>query len=250
MSQRVIGILSGKGGVGKTVTSLNLGLALHQFGEDVVVIDADITASNLGLHLGMYNFPHGLQDVLNNDLDIEKAMYMHHTGLRVIPASLDISSLKADISQLKKVVKEIPAEIILIDAPPGINEDVLAVLNASKEIMIVTNPDIPTVTNAMKISRVSEKYKRHVSGVIVNRYLGNAYELNIDEIEMMIESQIYGVVPEDPYVRESIYQKIPIVAYKPFSPASIAFKQIAAKIIGKVYKLPRFYRIKRLLGLI
>ncbi len=250
MPQRVIGILSGKGGVGKTVTSLNLGLALHQFGEDVVVIDADITASNLGLHLGMYNFPHGLQDVLSNDLEVEKAMYMHHTGLRVIPASLDIKSINADINRLRRVIREIPAEIVIVDAPPGINEEVLGVLNAISEVMIVTNPEIPTVTNAMKLSRVSETNKKHVSGVVVNRYMGNPYELTPEEIEMMVEAPLYGIIPEDPYVRESIYQKVPVVAYKPFSPSAIAFKQIAAKVIGKTYKLPRFYKIKRLLGLI
>ncbi len=250
MPQRIIGIMSGKGGVGKTVSSLNIGLALHQFGEDVVVIDADITASNLGLHLGMYNFPHGLQDVLTKDIAIEKALYIHHTGLRVIPASLDLSSLRADIKNLRKIISEIPADLVLIDSPPGINEEVIAVMSACREIMVITNPEIPTVTNAMKLSRVAEKQKRHLTGVVVNRYSNNPYELTIPEIEMMIESTIYGVVPEDPYVRESIYQKIPVVAYKPFSPAAIEFKKIAAKIIGKTYKLPRFYKIKSLLGLI
>jgi len=58
---KTIGIFSGKGGTGKTVSSINIALALHQFGEDVVVVDADTTAANIGLHLGFYTFPNNLQ---------------------------------------------------------------------------------------------------------------------------------------------------------------------------------------------
>ncbi len=250
MANRIISVVSGKGGVGKTVTSLNIGLALHNFGEDVVVVDADITASNLGLHIGLYNFPHSLQDVLNKGLDVEKAIYMHHTGLRVVPAAINLDSLKADINKLNIVLREIPADLVIVDAPPGINDEVIKVLEASDEVLVVTNPEIPTVTNAMKLSKVAESLKTHVQGVVVNRYSGAPYELTPEEIEMMVETYLFGIIPEDYIIKESIYNKIPVVAYKPYSDAALAFKQIAAKLIGKTYQPPRFLKLKRLLGLL
>ncbi len=246
---RVIGVVSGKGGVGKTVTSLNTALALHQFGQDVVVVDADITASNLGLHLGFYSFPNSLQDVLNGEVSVESAIYMHHTGLRVVPAAIDLNSVNANISKLRAYLHTIPADIVIVDSPPGLNEDSLSILNACDEVLVVTNPEIPTVANAAKVVKMAEKFRKPVLGVVVNRFTGASYELTPQEIEMMTEVNVYGLIPEDYLVKESIFQKVPVVAYKPYSQVAISFKQIAAKMIGKRYEPPRFLALKRLCGL-
>ena len=73
--QKIIAIVSGKGGVGKTFVSINLASALHQFGEKVTIVDADVSASNLGLHLGYYSFPVKLQDVLAGNMVIGRNCY-------------------------------------------------------------------------------------------------------------------------------------------------------------------------------
>ena len=72
--QRVVGVLSGKGGVGKTVTALNLSAALHEFGHDATVVDADISSANLTVHLGLPDAKHGIQDVLDKKVDIYKTI--------------------------------------------------------------------------------------------------------------------------------------------------------------------------------
>lgn len=156
---KTIGIFSGKGGTGKTVSSINIALALHQFGEDVVVVDADTTAANIGLHLGFYTFPNNLQNVLNEDIDIGRATYMHHTGLKLIPSEINMNSIDADVSKLKLALSGLNG-IVIVDAPPGLDKDSRSVLNACDDIIIVTNPEIPTVANAVKVARMATDMKK------------------------------------------------------------------------------------------
>jgi septum site-determining protein MinD len=83
---RVISILSGKGGVGKTTTVANLGLALSMvFNKKVVLLDGNSTTPDLGLHLGMYSFPHTLEDVLMGKVSITEALYHHPQGISILP---------------------------------------------------------------------------------------------------------------------------------------------------------------------
>ncbi|MFH1127226.1 MAG: cell division ATPase MinD [archaeon] len=246
---KIIGIVSGKGGTGKTVSSINIALALHQFGEEVVVVDADTTASSLGLHLGFYTFPNKLQDVLNDEIDINRAIYMHHTGLKLIPSSIDLDSLSADVSRLRLVLNKLEGTIIL-DAPPGLDKDSRTVLDACDEIIIVTNPEIPTVANAVKVARVATDMKKNVLGILITRMKYSAWELRPEEIEMMCEVPVIGIIPEDWNVSKSIFDKVPIVAQSPYSHASIEYKKLAARLIGKTYEPPRYLGLKKFLKMI
>jgi len=245
---KIIGIVSGKGGVGKTVTALNLGLALTQFGEKVIVVDADITASNLGLHLGYYSFPNSLQEVLKGNVDIGKAKIMHHTGLNIIPSAIDLQSIDTNVTRLRSVLQNLPYDYVIVDAPPGLNDDSMDVIKACDELIIVTNPEVPTVTNAVKVARIAEKFRKTLLGVVINRVGATPYELTPGEVEMMIEAPIIGVIPEDHNIKESIFNKTPVVAHSPFCDASINYKRIAARLLGKTYEPPRFLRLRRLFG--
>ncbi len=246
---RTIGVVSGKGGVGKTVTSINVALALHQFGEDVVVVDSDTTVSNIGLHLGFYKFPNELQDVLKGEIDVRRAIYSHHTGLKLIPSSINIDSINTDSSNLHIALNQLEG-ITIVDAPPGLDKDSRSVLEVCDDLIIVTNLDVPTVTNALKVARVAHEMKKNVLGIVVNRMMGEAWELSIPEVEVMCELPVVGIIPEDPRVRQSIFEKTPVVAYSPYSASSLGFKTLAARLIGKTYDPPRFLALKKLLGII
>ncbi|MCK4550747.1 MAG: cell division ATPase MinD [Candidatus Aenigmarchaeota archaeon] len=247
---KIIGIVSGKGGVGKTVSAVNLGLALHQFGEDTIVVDADTSASNLGMHLGFYSFPNSLQNVLTGDIDADRATYMHHTGLRVIPSAIDLNSLDASVSKLRIALKSLPNKYVIVDAPPGLDEDSRAVLDACDDVIIVTNAEIPAVTNAVKVARVAQDMKKNLLGVVVNRAQGTVWELTPQEVEMMCEAPIIGTIPEDVNIKKSIFEKTPVVAQNPYSASSIEYKRLAARLIGKTYEPPKFMGIKKLLGML
>ena len=100
---RKIGIVSAKGGVGKTITTLNLASALMQFSRDVVSVDGDVKLSGLSLQLGMYYFPVTLNDILEGERSILESLYIHTTGLRIIPASLGMSN-DVNLSNLNKAL--------------------------------------------------------------------------------------------------------------------------------------------------
>jgi len=243
---KIIGVVSGKGGVGKTVSALNLGLALHQFGESVIVVDADVTASNLGLHLGYYSIPNSLQEVLKGNADIEKSRMMHHSGLNVVLSAIDLRSIDASVTRLRSILQKLPYDYVIVDAPPGMDSDSINIIGACDELVIVTNPEVPTVTNAVKVARIAEDMKKTILGVIVNRVGENAYELSPGEIEMMIEAPVIGIIPEDAKIKESIFHKNPVVAHSPYSNASINYKKLAARLLGKTYEPPRFLRLRKI----
>jgi septum site-determining protein MinD len=246
--EKTIGIVSGKGGVGKTTFVANVGLSLIELEKDVIVVDADISTSNLGLQLGFYQFPLGLQDVLEGDIPITNAIYTHPSGLKLIPASISLNYLNKVPTpyRLKSLLNDLRG-LILIDSPPGLRDDSMLVLKASDEILVITNPEIPAVTDALKVIRVAREMGKEPMGIIINR-MKDRYELKPKEIEGMCDVPVVGMIPEDRDIKKSLFEKMPLVKYKPFSPASVAFRKIAANIIGQEYYTPSFLRIRRWFG--
>lgn len=245
--EKIIGIVSGKGGVGKTTFVSNVGLALKSIGKDVVVVDADLSTANLGLQLGFYQFPLGIQDALEGNINIINAIYTHPSGLKVIPASISLSYLSKSPTpyRLKSLLSDLSG-IILIDSPPGLREDAMLVLKAVDEIIVVTNPEIPAVTDALKVIKVARDMGKEPIGIIVNR-VRDKYELSVQEIEDMCDLKVIGQIPEDKNVKKSLFEKNPVVSQKPHSSAAIAYNRIAHALIGQEYKVPRKHKIRRLL---
>ncbi|MBN2095499.1 MAG: cell division ATPase MinD [Candidatus Aenigmarchaeota archaeon] len=244
--RRVIGIVSGKGGVGKTTLAINLGLAIGEFGGKVTVVDADTTASNLGFHLGTFSYNNTLQDVLNEKSTIEKATYVTSAGIMIIPSSISLGSISADTSALKDHVQKLKG-MVLLDSPPGIDYEALSVLDACDEIIVVSTPDLPSVTNASKIVQIGKKKNKQVLGVVLNRHKGDCHEMPIGEIELMADAPVIGIIPEDPAIRKSLHRRTPVLALSRHSPSSIQFKAIAAKMLRKNYVPPRFLALRRAL---
>ena len=85
---KIIVITSGKGGVGKTTTAINLGAAMNYFGKDVLVIDGNLTTPNVGIHLGSPEVPINLNHILSGKADVFEGVYEHESGLKIIPSSL------------------------------------------------------------------------------------------------------------------------------------------------------------------
>jgi MinD-like ATPase involved in chromosome partitioning or flagellar assembly len=246
--RRVVAIVSGKGGVGKTVTTANLALALQEFGERVVVIDADSTASNLALHLGMLPSPGTtLQDAMDGRVDITKTITTHLSGLMVIPSSYSMRRDSLDGEKLKRFLKKFDG-IVLIDTPPGLSEDVFTVIDAADEVIVVTNPEIPAVADAIKLTRALRNIKDHSSvlGVVLNKVQNKGYEVPEYEITVATEAPLFAKIPYDSKMKKSIARRVPIVRHSPNSKASIEYKRLAGWFVGKEYTPPRFYKIKNI----
>lgn len=242
-----IAIVSGKGGVGKTVVSVNLAASLMEFGKSVITVDADVKMSGLGLQLGMYYFPTTLNDVLRDNADILNAIYIHSSGIRIIPASLSLDPV--DLSNLNEALVSpyFDNSLILVDSPPGLEPNTLQVLKACDEAIIVTLPEIPAVTDAIKMVEVCKEAGVKPIGIIVNKYRkGEKNQINFKEIERACELPVLGVVQEDKTIRKSIYKQTPAVFLNPYSSSSLEFKKIAAKLLGFNYSPSSMARVKRL----
>ncbi len=245
-TKRIIGIASGKGGVGKTLVTINLGLAINKFGENITLVDADITASNLGLQLGTFSFPTNLQEVLNGKSKIRKAIYSTSTGFNLIPSSIALGSINAKTNNLKKVLKKLNG-LILIDCPPGLDKDSVNVLNSCDDLIVVATPDLPAMTNAAKTIQIAKKMKKEILGVVVNRYNHDKYELSSNEIELMCGAPILSKIPEESDIRKSLFVRAPVLDYNNYSKATIEFYKLAAKLIKQDYNPPDFLSLKRFL---
>lgn len=253
----VIGVLSGKGGVGKTTVVANLGAVLsYEFEKKVVILDSCITTSHLGLHFGLYDEPpFTLIDVLERKVSITQAVYIHSlTSLRIIPASLTLEE-KIKLKNLNKFINQLDTvyEIIIIDCPPTLGKNVINIINAIEDGLIVTTPQIPDVVDALKTINLLQKMKKRIRGLVVNRVKGEKYELKIPEIKSMCDQPIISIIPEDSKISESIRKGIPICLYDRNSKAAIQLRKLAAYLIGEGYPTPslisrikNFFTFKRM----
>ncbi|MDY6774136.1 MAG: AAA family ATPase, partial [Candidatus Nanohaloarchaea archaeon] len=131
-----IAIVSGKGGVGKTATTANLSLALQEMGNRVVAVDCDQDAADLALHLDLEtDEDRTLQNVMREDVNVLDSIALHHTGLMVIPSTHTIDAERIKRSKLKGVIERVNGTVI-IDAPPGLSEDVKTIVSVADEVLV------------------------------------------------------------------------------------------------------------------
>ena len=160
---KVYAVISGKGGVGKTTSAINLGSSVNSLGKEVIIVDANLTTPNIGLHLGSPIVPVTLNHVLNNKARVEEAIYEHESGTKILPSSLSIGELKNlepdKIVDVAKKLRKI-AECIFLDASAGLGDEAKAAIKACDEVIIITNPDISAVTDALKTIKVRSEERR------------------------------------------------------------------------------------------
>lgn len=233
---RLITIASGKGGVGKTTTSINLAAALNSFGKEVVLVDANLSTPNIGLHLGAPIVPISLNHVLLGKAKISDAIYEHESGTKIIPSSLSINELKRlNHSRLKEVGKRLRkmADIIIYDCAAGLGDEAIAALESADELILVTNPEIPAVTDTLKTVKLADQMNKKVLGVIVTKVKKSKSEMPISNVQEMLEIPILGVIPDDKKFQSALAMKEALIHAYPKSKAAQEYKRIAAKLIGK-----------------
>lgn len=240
MSQ-IIGVLSGKGGVGKTTVVTNIAASLiNDFGRRVVILDSNMGSSHLGLHLGIYEDPPiTIREIVKKRLPVIYGVYVHPaTGIRIIPAPLASQDIRLTPQTIKKFAKMLESdyEMVIVDCPPGMGKDTISAVSAMDAGIVVTAPDFPSVTDALKTVNLLQRMKKRVVGIIVNRVRGESYELGIQEIESTCGVRVIGVIPEDRRVPEGISSGMPVVAMSPNSRSSVALRRTAANLIGESYR--------------
>jgi len=236
---KTIGVISIKGGVGKTTTAVNLShIFASEFNKKVLVVDANFSAPNLGLHLGIIEPEYTLHDVLNKNIPIKKAIQPHE-GLDVIPGALlgrkvNPFELKNKLSSIKK-----DYDLIVLDSSPTMNEEIIATMVASDQLIAVTSPDYPTLSCTMHAVKVAKRKKTPIAGLILNKVRNKKFELKLDEIEESTDVPVLAVLPDDIKMLESVAYTTAASQHAPLSKAVIEYKKLAGALIGEDYKDPR-----------
>ncbi len=250
---RIISVVSGKGGVGKTTLVGNLGTILSKkFNKKVLLIDANITTPHLGQYMGIDFCQTTLNDVLRGTALVDEALYEHESGARLIPASIELHDLKGiDISKLKKVVAQAnkkikDTEIVLIDSAPGLGREAMASLQASREVLFITTPYAPIVIDVMKCARIAEHLKLKPLGVVVNMSHGKGHELNKQEIEALVGLPVISTIGHRKEVHHSLSARKPLVLHSPRSQGAKDFHRVAEALLGVEQKQGMFVRLKEI----
>lgn len=233
---KTIGIISIKGGVGKTSTVSSLGASLaNDFKKKILLVDANFTSPTLGLHIGLINPEITLHHVLSGKANIKEAIYETGYGFDIIPGSHLYERINPYL--LKDKLKEIKNkyDLILIDSSPNLNEEILAAMIASDELLVLTTPDyvtLATTLNAVKLARVR---KTPIIGLILNKVYGENFELNVEDIEKASGVNVLAVLPNEIKVLEALSKCTPSTLHK-HSQTSLELKKLAGSLVGEKYK--------------
>ena len=234
---KIVALISGKGGVGKTMFTANLGMALSQAGFNVCLVDADIAMANLSLLLGMQSSPITLHDVLLGEASLEDSLYEGPAGITFLPSGLSLESYRrVDSEKMAEAIEPLAKkfDFVLLDSPPGIGKDVMATLAAAHESLLITLPTSPAIADLLKVKIVAQRLGNKPLGVIINQVRGERGEISENEVMKMLELPVYGTIPYDHKVRKSFLQErvSPVMLREPRTPAAQAIRKIAEKLGG------------------
>jgi septum site-determining protein MinD len=230
---RVISVVSGKGGAGKTTVTANLGVALAQQDEDVLIIDGNFTGANISQHFGLGFQDVSLNDVLEGEAYITQAVAKHPEGVSILPAS--VLEFGGNAEKLKHSLIDFlgDKDFVLIDAAAGTDDEVQAAIEASDEVLLVSHPELPALTNTLGAKKLAEEMDREILGVVMNMVRDEKSEVEEEDIYELLEEDIIGKIPDHKHVREGIALRKPVVSYKPDSKASYAVKDVAHRLKGR-----------------
>jgi septum site-determining protein MinD len=239
---RIIVITSGKGGVGKTTCTANLGMALAKRRRKVAVIDADFGLRNLDLLLGLENrVVFTAVEVLAGQCRLEQALVKdkRHPNLVLLPAAQNRTKDAVNPDQMKQLVNALARvyEYILIDCPAGIENGFQNAIAAAKEALIVTTPEIAAVRDADRVVGLLEANNIKQIRLIVNRLKPAMVQANdmmsVEDVQEILAVPLIGVVPDDERVIVSTNKGEPLVLSETPSLAGSAFDNIVRRLEGE-----------------
>ena len=240
MGARVIVITSGKGGVGKTTTTANIGAALADKGHKVLLIDTDIGLRNLDVVMGLENrIVYDLIDVIEGRCRVSQALIKDKRcqNLVLLPAAQIRDKNDVNTDQIKELIYSLKEsfDYILIDCPAGIEQGFKNAIAAADEAVVVTTPEVSATRDADRIIGLLEAAGIKSPRIVVNRLridmVKDKNMLSVEDILDILAVKLLGVVPDDETVVISTNKGEPLV-YKGDSLAAKAFKNIASRIEG------------------
>jgi septum site-determining protein MinD len=227
MSAKVLTITSGKGGVGKTTATANIGAALAKRGQKVACIDADIGLRNLDVVMG-----------LENRIVYDLVDAKHIPGLYLIPSAQTRDKTAVSPSDMIRLCNELRSDLdwILIDSPAGIERGFKNAIAPADEIIVITNPEVSAVRDADRIIGIVEAEEKGSPRLLLNRLDPEMVKqnnmLSADDIVDLLAIHLLGIIPEDKAVLISTNKGTPIVLDEK-SLAGQAYRNIGRRLLGE-----------------
>lgn len=229
----VFAVASGKGGTGKTTTTLALGMALSEE-YDVTVVDADTGMANVLFHAGLEDVETTLHDVLAGEAPVEHAVY-DRFGMDVVPCGTSLAGFQAaDPDRLRDVVATLATgtDIILLDSPAalGSRSAVLPIVLADR-IVVVLQPTVPSLSDGLKVQEYATTYGTGVAGILFNRVTDDAsIDTIAEKAQRYFEGETLAIVPESDRVREARRNGVPLLEHADSSQAATAYRDAASSL--------------------
>jgi septum site-determining protein MinD len=239
---RIIVVTSGKGGVGKTTCTANLGMALARLGHQVALIDADFGLRNLDLLLGLENrVVYTALEVLAGQCRLEQALVKdkRHNQLVLLPAAQSRNKDAVTPDQMKQLANALSKkyDYVLIDCPAGIEMGFQNAIAAAQEALVVTTPEISAVRDADRVVGLLEAHRVKQIQLIVNRLRPGMVQANdmmsVTDVQEILSIPLIGVIPDDEKVIISTNRGEPLVLAENLTLAGRAFNNIARRLDGE-----------------
>ncbi|BCX02332.1 MAG: site-determining protein [Candidatus Roseilinea sp.] len=241
MEEKVITVTSGKGGVGKTTTTANVGAALALLGKRVVVLDGDIGLRNLDIVMGLENrIVYDVVDYVEGRCRLRQALIRDKRApeLYLLPTAQTRDKTAINPDQMVQVCDELRKDFdyIIIDSPAGIEQGFQNALAPADRVLVVTNPEVSSVRDADRVIGLVEAQQKGPVQLIINRLIAARVKkqemLSTQDIMDVLSTEIIGIVPEDEAILSSSNRGTPVV-FNGKSPAAIAYRDIARRLIGE-----------------
>ena len=239
---RVIVITSGKGRVGKTTTTSNIGMALARLGHNTLLVDADVGLRNLDLLLGLENriIYTGL-DVLAETCRLEQALITdkRQSKLTFFPLSSNQAKTPITKSQIQKLVHllEKKYDFILIDSPAGIDDGFQTAVMPAQEAIVVVTPEVPSIRDADKVIGILVAQDIKKISLLVNRIRPKMVKtddmMSIDDVKNILGVPLVGVIPDSEQVIIASNRGEPLVLEEKLSLPGLAFENTARRLLGE-----------------
>lgn len=261
----VIVITSGKGGVGKTTTTANLGVGLANLGKKVVLLDADIGLRNLDVVMGLENrIVYDLVDVVEGRCRVKQALIRdkRYENLFLLPAAQTRDKNAVTPEQMKALCDELKEEYdyIIVDCPAGIEQGFRNAIAGADRGLIVTTPEVSAVRDADRIIGLLEAAELRAPKLIINRIRPDMVKrgdmMDIDDILEILAIDLIGVIPDDEKIIISTNRGEPVVVNENCTLSGQAYRNIVRRVMGEevafleLYQNRSFFsRLKKIMGL-
>ncbi|MFS8809244.1 septum site-determining protein MinD [Synechococcus sp. R65.1] len=245
---RVIVITSGKGGVGKTTLTANLGTALARLGRSVAVVDADFGLRNLDLLLGLENrVVYTALEVIAGECRLEQALVKDKRtpNLSLLPAAQTRNKTAVNPEQMRQLMEKLAGsyDYVLIDCPAGIEQGFRNAIAGATEALLVTTPEVAAVRDADRVVGLLEAAGISSIQLIVNRLRPDMVTagqmMAVEDVVEVLAIPLVGMIPEDREVIVSTNKGEPMVLAARPSPAAQAIQRIARRLEGEVVEFPK-----------